>query len=64
VGTKVVSICGQEQSQQQGEGRSRATYRFGRLGHVELEVNDLHRAHNGWAGGGETQVYGDTPTNR
>jgi hypothetical protein len=62
VGTKVVSICGQEQSQEQGQ--SGAIYRFGRPGHVELEVDDLHRAHDGWSGGGETQVYADTPTHR
>lgn len=56
VGTKTVSICGQKQGG--------ATYRFGRLGRVELETTDLHRAHDGWGGGGETQVYADTPTHR
>lgn len=56
VGAKTVSICGQEQGE--------AAYRFGRSGRVELEVTDLHRAHEGWSGGGETQVYADTPTHR
>ena len=56
VGTKVVSICGQEQSG--------AVYRFGRPGHVELEATDLHRAERGESGGGDDQVYADTPTHR
>ncbi len=57
VGTKTVSICGQ---QEQGG----AAYRYGRPGHIELEAPDLRRAHTGWPGGGETQVYADTPTHR
>jgi len=57
IGTKTVSICGQEK-------QSGAVYRFGRPGRVELEATDLHHAHDGWWGGGETQVYADTPTHR
>ena len=53
---KTVSICGGEQGG--------AAYRYGRLGRVELEVMDLHLAYKGWSGGGETQVYADTPTHR
>ncbi len=56
VGTKMVSICGQEQGG--------AAYRFGRASRIELEATDLHRAHEGWSGGGETQAYADTPTHR
>lgn len=56
VGSKTVSICGQE--------KGGALYRFGRPGRIELEATDLHRAHDGWSGGGETQVYADTPTHR
>lgn len=56
VGTKTVSICSQEQGG--------AAYRFGRPGRVDIEVTNLHRAHAGWSGGGETQVYADTPTHR
>ena len=56
VGSKTVSICGGEQGG--------AAYRFGRPGRVELEVPDVHRAFEGWSGGGETQVYADTPTHR
>ncbi len=56
VGTETVSICGQEQGG--------AAYRFGRASRIELEATDLHRAHEGWWGGGETQVYADTPTHR
>ena len=56
VGTKTVSICGREQGG--------AAYRFGRPGRVELEATDLHLADRGWSGGGETQVYADTPTHR
>ena len=56
VGIKTVSICGQEQGG--------AVYRFGRLGHVEIEVAGLHFAQHTFWGGGETQVYADTPTHR
>ena len=56
VGTKLASICGQEQGG--------ATYRYGQPGHVELEAADLHRGHEMQSGGGETQVYADTPTHR
>jgi hypothetical protein len=56
VGTRTVSICGQEQGG--------AVYRYGRPARVELEVTDLHLARKGWSGGGETQVYADTPTHR
>ena len=61
IGTKVVSICAQHQSEQAQGG---AVYRFGRQGHVELEVAGLHRATDWFPGGGETQVYADTPTHR
>ena len=54
--TKVVSICGQ--------GERNAVYRFGRPGRVELEVSDLHYAEQAFSGGGETQVYANTPTHR
>lgn len=54
--TKTVSICGQEKGE--------AIYRNGRPGHVELEATNLRRAHDGWWGGGETQVYADTLTHR
>jgi hypothetical protein len=60
LGAKTVSICGQ----QQDRGPTGAVYRYGRPGRVELEATDLHRAFEGWAGGGETQVYADTPTHR
>jgi len=56
IGTKTVSICGQEQGG--------AVYRFGRPGRVELEATDLHLAYKSWSGGGETQVYADTSTHR
>lgn len=56
VGTKTVSICGRE--------RGGAAYRFGRPGRVEIEATNLHLADRGWSGGGETQVYADTPTHR
>lgn len=61
IGIKVVSICDQPQGDQAQAG---AVYRFGRPGHVELEVTGLHYAQQGFAGGGETQVYADTPTHR
>ena len=66
VGIKVVSICGQLQGEQtQGEhDQGGAIYRFGRRGHIELEVASLHYALEGFPGGGETQVYADTPTHR
>lgn len=57
VGIKVVSICGQQD-------RSGAVYRYGRPNRIEIEIPDLHRAQTGWPGGGETQVYADTPTHR
>ena len=59
LGAKTVSICGQ-----QDRGPAEAVYRYGRPGRVELEATDLHRAFEGWAGGGETQVYAVTPTHR
>ena len=76
IGTKVVSICAPPQSertpgeqtpdeQARGEqAQGGAVYRFGRRGHIELEVAGLHYAEQGFAGGGETQVYADTPTHR
>ncbi len=51
-----MSICGGE--------HGGAAYRYGRPSRVELEVKDLHLAYKGWSGGGETQVYADTPTHR
>ena len=56
VRAKLVSICGQEQGG--------AVYRYGRPGRLEVETADLHRAFEGWPGGGETQAYADTPTHR
>jgi|1186.fasta_scaffold32153_1 hypothetical protein len=56
VGTKVVSICGQ--------GQGRTVYRFGRPDRVELEATDLYFAEQAFSGGGETQVYANTPTHR
>ena len=56
VGAKTVPICGKEQGG--------AAYRFGHPNRIELEATNLHRAHEGWSGGGETQVYADTPTHR
>jgi len=56
VGAKTVSICGQEQGG--------AVYRFGRKGRVEIEAADLYFAQHAFWGGGETQVYADTPTHR
>ncbi len=47
-----------------GRGKGGAVYRFGRPGHVEIEIADLHRASHGYSGGGETQVYADTATHR
>lgn len=57
VASRKVSICG-------NEGQGGAVYRFGRPGHIELGVTDLHRASTGFAGGGEDQVYADTLTDR
>ena len=51
-----MSICGQEQGG--------AVYRFGHLGRVEIEVPGLHFAQHTFWGGGETQVYADTPTHQ
>ncbi len=56
VGAKRVSVCGQ--------GQGTAVYRFGRPGRVELQVRDLYFAERAFSGGGETQVYADTPTHR
>lgn len=56
VGAKLVSICGQEQGG--------AAYRYGQPDHIELEATDLHRGHEMQSGGGETQLYADTPTHR
>ena len=56
VEAKVVSICGQKQGG--------AVYRFGRPDRIELEATDLHFNDHGFSGGGETQVYVDTPTHR
>lgn len=71
ISTKVVSICGRPRSEQaQGErtpgeqAQDRAVYRFGRPGRIELEATGLHYAEQGFAGGGETQVYADTATHR
>ena len=61
VGTKIVSICGQPQGEHDQGG---AVYRFGRRGHIELEVAGLHYTQHGFSGGGETQVYADTSTYR
>ena len=61
IGTRVVSICAQPRSEQ---AQDRAVYRFGRPGRIELEGTGLHYAQQGFAGGGETQVYADTPTHR
>jgi len=56
VGTKTVSVCGHKQGG--------AVYRFGRPGRVELEAADLHFAERYFSGGGDTQIYADTPTHR
>lgn len=67
VDAKTVSICGQQNKQGQdaaGADQARGVYRYGQQGHVELEITDLHRAFESWAGGGETQVYADTPMHR
>jgi hypothetical protein len=67
VEAKTVSICGRQQEQGEGKAgadQAGAVYRYGRQGRVEVEAIDLHRAFEGWAGGGETQVYADTPTHR
>ena len=71
VGTRVVSICGQPQGghdqgghDQGGHDQGGAVYRFGRRGHIELEVAGLHYVQHGFSGGGETQVYADTSTHR
>lgn len=53
---KLVSVCGTE--------RGGAVYCYGRPGRLEIETTDLHRAFEGWSGGGETQAYADTPTHR
>ncbi len=61
IGTKAVSICGQARN---GQSPGAAVYRFGRPGHVELEVASLHHAERGYSGGGDAEVYADTPTHR
>ena len=61
VDTRIVSICGQLRD---GQAQGGAIYRFGRRGHVELEVAGLHFAQHNFSGGGETQVYADTSTHR
>lgn len=58
----MVSICGPRM--EQGQDKAGAIYRYGQHGRVELEITNLHRAFEGWAGGGETQIYADTPTHR
>ena len=45
---KVASVCGLPNGS--------SVYRFGRLGHVELEARGLHRADTGYSGGGEDQI--------
>lgn len=66
VGTRTVSICGtpQDGQLQDDQGQGGSVYRFGRLGHVELEITGLHRTQTMFPGGGETQVYADTATHR
>jgi len=67
VEAKTVSICGPQQKQGSDKAetdKEGAVYRYGRPNRVEREITDLHRAFEGWAGGGETQVYADTPTHR
>ena len=56
LGTKTVSICGQ--------GQGKAVYRYGRPDRIELEAGNLQFVEHAFSGGGETQVYADTPTNR
>jgi len=52
IGRKFVSVCGQ--------AAGRATYRYGRPGRTELEVNDgVRRASHGFSGGGEDQLWVD-----
>ena len=46
--SKVVSVC--------AVPGGKATYRFGRPGHVELQSSRLHKAENGYSGGGEDQI--------
>lgn len=58
VGARTVSICGRTKEQ------GGAVYRYGRPGRLEAEAADLHRAFEGWSGGGETQAYADTLTHR
>ena len=58
MGARTVSICGRTKEQ------GGAVYRYGRPGRLEVEATDLHRAFEGWFGGGETQAYVDTPTHR
>ena len=61
ISTKVVSICGQPRGEHAQGG---AVYRFGRPGHIEPEVTDLHHAEQGYSGGGDAEVYADTSTHR
>lgn len=58
VGTRTVSICGR--TKEQGGG----VYRYGRPGRLEVEIHGLHFAQHTFWGGGETQVYADTPAHR
>lgn len=46
-GAKIMSVCGQGAD---------AVYRFGRPGHVKVEVHNPTRGYQMFSGGGETQV--------
>jgi hypothetical protein len=61
ISSKVVSICGQPRGEHAQGG---AVYRFGRPGRIDLEVANLHHAEHGTSGGGDAEVYADTPTHR
>jgi hypothetical protein len=56
VGTKTVSICREKQD--------RAVCRLGRPRRVELQLTDPHFVQHAFPGGGETQVYAGTSTDR
>jgi hypothetical protein len=47
VGKKLVSVC---------DGGGKATYYFGKPGHVEMSSTALTVANRGFSGGGETQI--------
>lgn len=49
VGRRLASVCGPRPGQ--------AIYRFGRPGRIELEAQGLRHSNQGYAGGGEAQVY-------